>query len=97
MPEKIYWFQTKSTGQNFEIYWSDLSDLSMYDVSVIFIVIINIYFHKTSSLWRVMPVLPESKPVNTYSARFFLANFWASPSAFFIKIMICEHKQGINN
>ena len=28
MPEKIYWFQTKSTGQNFEIYWSDLSDLS---------------------------------------------------------------------
>ena len=25
---KIYWFQTKSTGQNFEIYWSDLSDLS---------------------------------------------------------------------
>ena len=28
MQEKIYWFQTKSTGQNFEIYWSDLSDLS---------------------------------------------------------------------
>ena len=28
MPKKIYWFQTKSTGQNFEIYWSDLSDLS---------------------------------------------------------------------
>ena len=28
MPEKIYWFQTKSTGQNFEIYLSDLSDLS---------------------------------------------------------------------
>ena len=28
MPEKIYWFDTKSTGQNFEIYWSDLSDLS---------------------------------------------------------------------
>ena len=28
MPEKIYWFQTKSTGENFEIYWSDLSDLS---------------------------------------------------------------------
>ena len=27
MPEKIYWFQTKSTGQNFEILWSDLSDL----------------------------------------------------------------------
>ena len=28
MLEKIYWFQTKSTVQNFEIYWSDLSDLS---------------------------------------------------------------------
>ena len=28
MSEKIYWSQTKSTGQNFEIYWSDLSDLS---------------------------------------------------------------------
>ena len=28
MLKKIYWFQTKSTGQNFEIYWSDLSDLS---------------------------------------------------------------------
>ena len=25
---KIYWFQTKSMDQHFEIYWSDLSDLS---------------------------------------------------------------------
>ena len=28
MPEKNYWFQTKSTGQNIEICWSDLLDLS---------------------------------------------------------------------
>ena len=28
MSEKINWFHTKSTGQNLEIYWSDLTDVT---------------------------------------------------------------------
>ena len=34
MPLKIYLFQTESTGQNFEIYWSDIRSVTCMKLSV---------------------------------------------------------------